>query len=150
MVNSVNRRRASRKKNTYGMGSGVTKQSNTANRRKRKSPSSVVASPSKSRQTNEAKSQANMRALRAKTVTAKSTAKAEKISPTKSMTRTVTNKTTETKPKTTYDQAWEKNFKVHPTGGTREDKYGNIYDNTPEGKAQFKKDADAWNKKNKK
>ena len=76
MVNSVNRRRASRKKNTYGMGSGVTKQSNTANRRKRKSPSSVVASPSKSRQTNEAKSQANMRALRAKTVTAKKTSPA--------------------------------------------------------------------------
>ncbi len=47
--------------------------------------------------------------------------------------------------KTSYRQAFDAMIE-HPTGGTREDKFGNIYENTPKGFADFKKAAKAYNK----
>jgi len=53
------------------------------------------------------------------------------------------------KPKTTFRQAFDAMVE-HPTGGTREDKFGNIYENSPKGFAEFKKAAKDYNKKKRK
>jgi len=49
-------------------------------------------------------------------------------------------------PKVSYKQAFD-NMLEDPTGGTRSDKFGNIYTNDPKGLANFTKAAKAYNVK---
>tara|TARA_R100001129_G_scaffold174240_1_gene146412 strand:- start:100 stop:498 length:399 start_codon:yes stop_codon:yes gene_type:complete len=58
---------------------------------------------------------------------------------------TVSNKPIKPKPKKTYREAFGA-MKIDPTGSTRIDKFGNIYENTPRGFADFKKAASNYNK----
>tara|TARA_R100001510_G_scaffold48628_1_gene46516 strand:+ start:368 stop:766 length:399 start_codon:yes stop_codon:yes gene_type:complete len=61
--------------------------------------------------------------------------------------QTVSNKPVKPKPKSkkTYKEAFGA-MKIDPTGSTRIDKFGNIYENTPRGFADFKKAASNYNK----
>jgi len=59
--------------------------------------------------------------------------------------QTVSNKPVKPKSKKTYREAFGA-MKTDPTGSTRIDKFGNIYENTPRGFADFKKAASNYNK----
>ena len=59
--------------------------------------------------------------------------------------QTVPNKPVKPKSKKTYREAFGA-MKIDPTGSTRVDKFGNIYENTPRGFADFKKAASNYNK----
>ena len=59
--------------------------------------------------------------------------------------QTVPNKPVKPKSKKTYGEAFGA-MKIDPTGSTRVDKFGNIYENTPRGFADFKKAASNYNK----
>tara|TARA_R100000234_G_C4911494_1_gene140075 strand:- start:71 stop:463 length:393 start_codon:yes stop_codon:yes gene_type:complete len=59
--------------------------------------------------------------------------------------QTVPKKPVKPKSKKTYREAFGA-MKIDPTGSTRVDKFGNIYENTPRGFADFKKAASNYNK----
>ena len=59
--------------------------------------------------------------------------------------QTVPNKPVKPKSKKTYREAFGA-MKTDPTGSTRIDKFGNIYENTPRGFADFEKAASNYNK----